>query len=274
MNTSLNTALDNENLYKLAPSIFTDFAHDSRSNLYRNIPTIKIVDSLRNEGFLPVAAGESKARLAHKEGFTKHMLRFRKDLERSSGDVNEVVLVNSHDGSSSYQMYGGVFRFICLNGMICGDRSSEIKVRHTGEEKGAIENVINGAYSVLDTFEMINEQKGIMKETTLDPLESIILAESALQVRYGEEHCPVTSGQVLDSRRSQDSKTDLWTTFNRVQENIMRGGLYGKTAKSRGTRTRGINAIDANVKLNKGLWHLATAMAELKNANHYGQNVG
>ncbi|ECW9177538.1 DUF945 domain-containing protein, partial [Salmonella enterica subsp. enterica serovar Enteritidis] len=29
-------------------------------------------------------------------------------------------LLNSHDGSSSYQMVPGLFRFICTNGLVCG----------------------------------------------------------------------------------------------------------------------------------------------------------
>ncbi|EEF6566847.1 DUF945 domain-containing protein, partial [Salmonella enterica] len=32
----------------------------------------------------------------------------------------EIILLNSHDGSSSYQMVPGLFRFICTNGLVCG----------------------------------------------------------------------------------------------------------------------------------------------------------
>ncbi|EBA7968526.1 DUF945 domain-containing protein, partial [Salmonella enterica] len=35
-------------------------------------------------------------------------------------EVPEIILLNSHDGSSSYQMVPGLFRFICTNGLVCG----------------------------------------------------------------------------------------------------------------------------------------------------------
>ena len=76
---------------------------------------------------------------------------------------------------------------------------------------------------------------------------------------------PVTETQILEARRFEDRKDDLWTTFNRLQENlIQRGGLPGRTASGRTTRTRPVEGIDQNVKLNRALWTLTEAMAALK----------
>jgi len=71
-------------------------------------------------------------------------------------------------------------------------------------------------------------------------------------------------------RRRDDNGADLWRTFNRVQENAVRGGLsaWGHDANGhrRRTTTREVKAIDQDVKLNRALWHLAERMAELKSA--------
>jgi len=43
--------LDNSQLFRVAPSIFAENAHESRSNRYTYIPTIDVLDGLRKEGF-------------------------------------------------------------------------------------------------------------------------------------------------------------------------------------------------------------------------------
>jgi hypothetical protein len=74
----------------------------------------------------------------------------------------------------------------------------------------------------------------------------------------------VTTEQVLRPRRSADTAPDLWTTFNAVQENILRGGLLARNAQGSRTRTREIRGIDQNVKLNRALWMLAEEMRHIK----------
>jgi hypothetical protein len=73
---------------------------------------------------------------------------------------NEIILVNSHDGSTSYQMMAGAFRFVCTNGLICGDLVEDIRVRHSGN---IVDNVIEGAYSILDQFGNVEASKKGMK---------------------------------------------------------------------------------------------------------------
>ena len=48
----------------------------------------------------------------------KHMLRLRRDGEINGQHVPEIILLNSHDGTSSYQMLPGYFRFVCQNGWL------------------------------------------------------------------------------------------------------------------------------------------------------------
>ncbi|ENC93594.1 hypothetical protein ECP03018678_3198 [Escherichia coli P0301867.8] len=46
------------------------------------------------------------------------MLRLRRDGEINGEHVPEIILLNSHDGTSSYQMLPGYFRFVCQNGCV------------------------------------------------------------------------------------------------------------------------------------------------------------
>ncbi|ETJ42576.1 hypothetical protein Q604_UNBC03454G0001, partial [human gut metagenome] len=52
--------------------------------------------------------------------YTKHMLRLRRAGEINGEHVPEIILLNSHAGTSSYQMLPGYFRFVCQNGCVCG----------------------------------------------------------------------------------------------------------------------------------------------------------
>jgi hypothetical protein len=125
--------------------------------------------------------------------------------------------------------------------------------------------VIDGAYEVVKSFQSVNEHMAMMKEIPLTPAMADAYAEAALSLRYDTEEkaAPVPVAQVLEPRRAVDNSPDLWSTFNRVQENLVRGGLSATAAHGRRNRTRAINGIDQNVRLNRALWTLSERMAEL-----------
>ena len=80
---------------------------------------------------------------------------------------------------------------------------------------------------------------------------------------FGEEHVPVSAQQLLRPRRREDQSDDLWTTYQRVQENLIKGGLYGQNRKGQRTHTRAVKGIDSDVKLNRALWVMAEKMLTL-----------
>lgn len=86
------------------------------------------------------------------------------------------------------------------------------------------------------------------------------LANAALKYRFGEDYQPVTVSQLLTPRRREDYSDDLWTVYQRVQENLMKGGLSGRTAQGKSSRTRAVTGIDGDVKLNRALWIMAENM--------------
>lgn len=54
--------LTNEELQHIVPSAFSSDKHDSRSERYTYIPTINILDRLRDEGFQPYYVTQSRTR--------------------------------------------------------------------------------------------------------------------------------------------------------------------------------------------------------------------
>ncbi|RQT14808.1 DUF932 domain-containing protein [Burkholderia contaminans] len=260
-----NAPLSDDQIRHVAPSIFADGKHESRSERYTYIPTIDVLRGLRNEGFQPFMVCQTRVRDEGKREYTKHMLRLRHADQIIGDEANEIVLLNSHDGTSSYQMLAGVLRFVCQNGMVAGDSVRDIRVPHKGN---IVQNVINGAFDVLDGFDLIREQKDGMRGVELNRDEQHAFARSALALRYdptdSEAPAPVTDSQLLAPRRFEDRRDDLWTVFNRVQENLTKGGLHGRSRSGRAMSTRPITGIDQNVKLNRALWMLADAMRQMK----------
>ena len=255
--------LSDDQIRRVAPSIFADGAHESRSQRYAYIPTIEVLAGLRKEGFQPFMAAQTRVRDEGKREHAKHMVRLRHSSQINGAEANEIILLNSHDGTSSYQMLAGMFRFVCCNGMVCGDISSDIRIPHKGDVVG---RVTEGAFDVLDGFVRVVEEREGMKALELNAGEQGAFAKAALELKYDTEltPAPVTESQLLQSRRMQDRSNDLWTTFNRVQENLTRGGLPARTALGRSTRTRPVSGIDQNVKINRALWVLAEEMRKLR----------
>lgn len=278
------TALSDIDLHRLAPSIFATTAHSSRSSRFTPLPTIDVVNGLRHAGFYPVAAKQSGSRAEDRKDFTKHLVRFRR-LDRASdldlGQIfGEIVLSNANDGTSSYQLYGGLFRLVCLNGLVAADSAVQsVRIGHTGK---IVDRVIEGSYSVQEQTSRALDVAHQWKQITLDAHEQQALAVSAHALRFGApvegEVAAIQPQQLLHARRYDDRASDLWTVFNRVQENAVKGDLRGRTQAgyvtnkhgrevwrpSRAVSTRQINGIGQDVKLNRDLWALASDVAAQK----------
>ena len=266
--------LTNDQLQKFAPSAFAGQAYDAMSDRYSFIPTIEIIEGMRDAGFVPVAARQSRSRLTGKSYFTKHQIRFR-DLSANLTQVGdtavEVVITNSHDGTSCLEEMLGAFRLACLNGMMVSEGLAEsIKIRHTGN---IIERVVEYTHSLIQMAPRVVNAIQNWKQITLSSDEQVILAEGALALRWPAV-APVSACQLLTVKRNQDVNNDLWTTFNRIQENAVNGNIPyttlahilpdGGHVDARRNRTRQVTGIDQSTKLNRELWTLAEKMAELK----------
>ncbi|SFU69886.1 protein of unknown function [Nitrosospira multiformis] len=125
-----------------------------------------------------------------------------------------------------------MFRFVCANGIVCGDTLHDVRVRHNGD---AVNTIIEGAYTMLESFERVGEQLEEMKSLTLNEGEQMAFARAALTLKYenAEKPAPITERDLLTPRRFSDRASDMWTTFSRVQENLIKGGIRGRNKSGR-----------------------------------------
>ncbi len=240
-----------------APAVFALSPHERTSSKYTFIPTERVLSGLMQAGFVPVEARQTQARRASPL-HARHVVRLRRRLEtvQLKDSVPEVVFLNSHDGTSSYQLRVGIFRVVCTNGLIVSRGAFPgVYVPHRGN---VVDEVIAGALRVAERFEGLALQVERMERRWLHVDEQIGFAGRALALRFPNvAESGMQPSQLLKARRIGDTGQDLWSTLNKVQENLIRGGLTRRTASGRLTRTRGITAIRRDVELNSRLWDLA-----------------
>jgi hypothetical protein len=258
-----NQPLEDAEIIARCPSVFADQAHESRSESYSYLPTVQLLSGLRTEGFFPVEVRQGGSRDEVKRGFTKHLIRLRRDLDVLADHKTEVVLINSHDGTSSYQLMHGIFRMICSNGLISGDFDG-VKVGHRGN---ILDDVINASYTVVNESEKIVPLIEDWSHLTLDRNEQTAFATAAKELRLDAD-AEIRPETIIKVRRQADVGDDLWRVFNRAQENLVRGGIPYDTRDANNYRVhrhvREAKSIDSNVKLNRALWTLAAEMAKIK----------
>lgn len=265
-------ALTEDEMFKLAPSIFATEAHDSRSDRFVAIPTIEIIRGLSRDGFSVVGAKQSTTRIADRKPYTKHLLRIRRlgdAAKYTVGDnVLELLLKNGNDGSAAYSLMAGMFRVVCMNSLVAQTSTvDEVKVRHTGQ---AVEKVIEGSHEVLKSAERIMSAPQDWSKMNLTERQRYAFAVGVHTERFADAHgaiaTNVTVEQLLQPRRQADTGRDLWSTMNVLQENAVRGGIHSVGRNALGQRrratTREVQGIDQSVKLNKGIWAMAEYLAE------------
>lgn len=259
-----DSGLDLDVIRRYCPSVFAEEKHASRSGRYTYIPTGQILEGLIREGFTPVEVLQGGSRIEEKRGFTKHRIRMRHESQQkhASNDVrySEAILINSHDGTTSYHLMAGVFRMICSNGIIVAeDGALEFKVPHVGD---IMRNVIDGCISVVGDFPRVAGTIQQMEGMRLDRSQQLQLAEQALAIRYGSAP-PIKAERALEVRRFADQEPTLWNTLNVLQENMIDGGINHVRQTARGrqyARTRPVLGIDQNTKVNRGIWSASQAL--------------
>lgn len=265
--------LTDDEIRGAAPSVFAEVAHESRSERYTYIPTLEMLAGLRRGGLVPVEVRQGGSRVPGKAEFTKHQIRLRpagaqEQAKVLGGLYPEVGLLNSHDGTSAYQMDGALLRLICLNGLMVAESViSPVRVPHRGD---VIADVIEGAYRILGEMPGVIDAAGEMDAVRLSRDEQLAFADAARALRWEAVDPQPEPAHLLHTRRVQDNTATLWGTFNAVQENLIRGGVGYQRTDERGRvqmrASRPVRNIDGDRGINRALWTLAENMRQLKQA--------
>ena len=244
------------------------------SSGYGFIPTSDIMKAFQDEGWVVTRGSAAKPRKPERQGLQKHLLRFARAGDLTNRNVGsermEIVLINGHDGTSSLRMAAGVFRMACANGMVVS--TSTVADIRFGHHKLTMDRVLDAGHTILGQTSRVIDVIDSWKATGVSINDAIHLAEQGAVLRWGDNRAdhPVGPQVLLDLHRDEDRGLNLWNAFNRIQENLIRGGQKDYSRLNRATNrlfgaTRGIKNIQADMKVNMGLWEAASEVASRAN---------
>lgn len=250
-------AVPDDRMRETAPAVFAATPHERTSSAYTFISTERVLDGLRQAGFMPVEVRQARTR-TRSPLHARHLIRLRRRFESVAlrDSIPEILFLNAHDGTTAYQLRVGLYRVVCTNGLIVSAGAfPAFRVPHRGD---VVDDVIAAALQMGERFRNLAEQVERMERTILDERQQLRFAERALALRFPDVmQAGMQPSQLLTVRREADVGTDLWRVMNVVQSNLIGGGLRRRSASGRLIRTRRITSIREDVRLNSAIWDLA-----------------
>lgn len=230
------------------------------SDRYMFIDTRRVINDMRDLGF--EVAGFRRPKYRTRAGaFSLHEVDFRRpeDLKANKAEAPRVVFMNSYDGSRRAQLVSGVIRFICSNGLITGDIMENQKFLHLGDyEEQLLEQIKASGENAAKTFAGIDR----FRQIQVSDKDALNLAKKAKELRFDDKvTLDVDPATLIQPRRREDNRKDLWTRWNVLQENLLKGGIPGRDSSGNIRVTRPLAQIQKSNDLNRNLWNLLEEFA-------------
>jgi len=209
------------------------------------IPTLDVITKLQDEGWhlKGVAEQRGKNRKISSNYIQMQHPDFAVQNKHGKNEAfTSITLSNSSNGAQPLQMSLGMFRQICSNGAVTFDQHAESQnIKHTEinyRDLDRFVNTMNNKASKLLTE--VNE----MKHRGLSIEDMRKLAREAASLRYNNLD-EINIDDLFAVNRVEDESNDLWTVFNRIQENL----------------THDITNMKEDIRLNQQLFKLVETFA-------------
>jgi hypothetical protein len=263
----LDGYLTKDQIRNSSPLVFADApTNPDVSNKYLFVNTETIIDDLEKLGWLPVQAAQRKSRKEGSTIFSKHMVAFQNpNIKITSEDGDDayprILLTNSHDGMQAFKFSVGIFRLVCSNGLVVADEKfSDFKIKHKGYSFAELRNVVKQAVTDLpNRVQVMNDMKNRIlteDEKRKMALDAMLIRAGVKELQYDEE----TLTDILEPKRKADKGNDLWRVFNVIQEKITQGDFHAALTGAKVRKVRKIKSFEKDLKVNKELFKLATAL--------------
>lgn len=287
-----NTSLDISTIQRLAPAVFSSDKALHLTDRYVSLHTSDLIPVMQDYGYVPVQAAQRGSRKTKNsvlnnsvgileengkapESFNAHLLSFA-HVDTLQQDLRpEIILYNSHDGSSSVQLYAGCYRFICSNGIVAGEGFNQ-RMYHSKSGMSGFEEMLK---STVESLPAMQERINMLRGVTLSVAQQQELARLGVSTRWdllpsdvegikGTYATHNTMQAALRPSRMQDTSDDAFTVFNRIQETVIRGNAYVQSftkASPFGNlrKARPVGSAKESIRINSELWDAVESVAEL-----------
>jgi len=272
-------ALNDNDIKAICPVAFKETMSQSEieklglSKHYSFVPTMNVVNDLRELGYEVVDAVQVKSRKKTTNGYQKHMLTLEhpKYKIEGSGEYPQILLTNSHDGGNAFSLSAGIFRLVCSNGLVIKTEDyGTARLVHKGYSFEAVQELVK---QFEEQMSEVLTKITAMKKVKLTKDQQIEFAKQAALLRftaksYNEDNISdvVDIDGLLNVERKEDKGDGLWEVFNRVQESIVQGKYnYAsngnvKAADTKIRKARPIKNFKQSIDVNQKLSELAFAL--------------
>jgi len=258
-----------EDLQNRIPAAFAEHPHPDRTDRYTFVSTVALLDLFEKLGWLPYSAKQHG-----QNQYGRHIIRLSNPDFGSlplKGDVvnPHILLDNSHDGYTPASLHLGLFRLVCTNGLVIAipGMHTHLKFRHIGIDPAEVMQTLAEAS---EQYRKIGYHIGEMQDRVLTKDEKEAFAIKAIALRESNRFInpdgtinlkSITQSMnpqaLIAPVRPQDEASDLWTTFNLIQERTVKGLYERKSAKGKKSSPREITNAARSLEFNKKLWTIA-----------------
>jgi hypothetical protein len=280
-------ALNDDEIRLLCPVAFKDTMTKAEINKlglsdhYSFVPTMNVINDLRELGYEVTDAKQVKARKKSTNGYQKHLITLEhpkykldqvNEVEISDGKTEtqvtkakeypQILLTNSHDGGNAFTLSAGIFRLVCSNGLVIKTEDyGSARLVHKGYSFEAVQKLVK---EFEETVDEVLTKITAMKKVQLTKDQQIEFAKQAALLRfkaksYNEDNIEkvVNIDDLLNVERKEDAGNGLYEVFNRVQESLINGKYTYLGTKDKPRKARPIKNFKQNIEVNKKLSELA-----------------
>ena len=209
------------------------------------IPTLDVVEKLQDEGWRLSGVAEQRGKNRKISNNYVQMQHPDFAIQNNKGKdeaYTSITISNSCNGAKPLQMSLGIFRQVCTNGLIAFDRHGETEnIKHIAINARDLDRFI---IPMNNKVNKLLTEVSEMKHRGLSIEDMRKLATEAASLRYANLD-DINIDDLLVVNRVEDESNDLWTVFNRIQENL----------------THDVQNMSEDIKLNQRLFALAETFA-------------
>jgi hypothetical protein len=209
------------------------------------IPTLDVVTKLQNEGWHINGVAEQRSK---NRKITNNYVQLQHPdfaIQNKQGKheaFTSITLSNSCNGAQPLQMSLGMFRQVCSNGAITFDQYAESQnIKHIEVNARDLDRFVTSMnIKANKLLTEVNEMKH--KGLSIEDMRK--LAREAARLRYNNLD-EINIDDLFAINRVEDESNDLWTVFNRIQENL----------------THDVTNMKEDIRLNQQLFSLVESFA-------------